>query len=394
MTTNHPYFSIVNPITRLIGLFVTNKILASELGVAEYGAFMNLQANLLMLGGIPLMGLAPLILKYTRQYDNKIIATKNITTTITFVLLTLTVLLAISNITSGKNSIFSGLNPALLVAITLSPLANQVYFAVKRHDCVLYANLLSLSLITLMFSFDAINLANSYLIILALNAHFVILFIIRGEFLKLKIHFKFGKTSILWPYLLTGLISFISIPLTQYILRQQISGTEDAIMLAHWMAVVKLNELYILIPLYYLSSIGYKKYIFISQTDHKHELLIIIAMSLIYTTIASITFLVVGDQIIQVLFSSEFTGVKHLFIISLIGNFSKVILMSIGFYFLAKNAMFKFNVFELLPPIFFVIFFQMNYASPLNAVLTYSATYAMSLVIGLGYVWSTRHDNS
>lgn len=387
-------FSFLNPATRVMGLFISNKILAIELGFSDYGEFMYKQANFLLLAGIPVIGMLPLVVRYTRIYKNYIIFSRQLNTIFFLILILSSITILAILALDGKLNLVSSLNIFVYGCLILNPIANQVFFAIRKNFYVLIANIISLIFVVILYFLNEVNLENMNWLLLFLNGHFLIVLVFSSKVMNLRFAKGFQSPLFILPYVASGIVSFISIGIFQYILRDEILSYGSAESVANWMSVVKLNELFILVPLYYFSAYGFKQYLHIKPIEYKNVLRKITICAVFYGLGVYTIFELFGERLVSVMFSEEFIGVSDLFIVSLIGNAAKIILMGVGFYLLAQKKMLIFNILEFLPPLLVIVLFQITDKSPKTAVQVYSLCYTFSIITVLMLSRRYLNDNT
>lgn len=371
-------FSGLITIIRLISGFIVMKFIAfftGPSGIALLGGFQNFISIILTFGNGAINNG---VVKYSSEYSQNEIKTKKLLSTsfrITFIssLIISLILILFSNLISNiffNNSIYT--LSIRLLGITLILYTTNILFTsilngrgqIKKYTIV---NIFG-SLVGLIFTLILVYLYNTEgaLISLVLSQTIVllitILFIRKQYWFKKEFLFgKFDKNTAkrLSRYSMMSIVSALTIPTTQIILRNLVTNKLSINDAGQWQGMLRVSDSYLLLittslTTYYLPKLSSLK----TSSQILKEILYGYKIILPIVILFSFFIYLFRFWIIKLLYSSEFIGMEKLFLVQLVGDIFKISSWILGYVLVAKA---KTKIFISLEIIFSILYVTTSY---------------------------------
>jgi len=150
---------------------------------------------------------------------------------------------------------------------------------------------------------------------------------------------KFSKlvASRLGHYSMMALVSAITVPVSQLIVRGYITKSQSIANAGLWEGINRLSGMYLLVittslSVYYLPRLAELR----NKHDLRKEIFSVYKLIIPLLLVATATIYLMRNIIIQLLFTKEFAGMKHLFGFQLLGDIFKMAGWILGYLMLAK----------------------------------------------------------
>lgn len=384
---------------RILTGLVTSKILSFYIGAAGMALVGNFRNFITSLESIATLGFQHGIVKNIAQHrSNPIYLTKLLQTVFSVYFLMASVLSLVLFLTANYwNNYLFGQDFSLELSIKALALVLPLYvfsafmlavinglgYFKKVIVLNIIGNLIGLILsVVLIIKFKTIGALLSIVLAPAL-LFFVALFKIKKILQPLSFHlifFDWGILKKLSSYSIMALFSAILSPMVFLAIRNNIIINLSIDEAGYWEGITRISSYYFLfistlISVYFLPKL--------SASEHSYEIKKIIWSYLkniipIFLTGLVVIF-ILRNQIIQLLYTSEFEPMAALFFWQLIGDLFKAISLILGILFFAQKKTLAFIVFETisLSIMFFSTHFFISLIGIRGVVLAHTITYAI-----------------
>lgn len=394
----------VSTLIRMLTGFISVKVVAVRLGVGDIallGQLTNFSAMLLV---ISTGGIAAGMTKYVAQYSD---SEKKYTLFLrTGVQITLALSLACGLVLMFGSGYFS--------RHILKSDNFQYVFIVFGITIVLYAlNMMLISIINGFREFKKyvlVNIAGSiigliftivlsfafdiYGALIAAVTYQSIVFLVTFTIVSRSKWFhwrkfvgRFSKTAAikLSHYSLMALVSALSVPMSQLLVRSYISSATKSLDNAGlWEGINRISAMYLMVlttslSVYYLPKLAQLK----TKTEIRNEIFNVYKLIVPFLLLLSFGIFVCRHLIINILFAEKFAGMENLFLFQLMGDFFKVTSWILAYQLIAKTMTKTFIVTEVLFSLSFVLFsvFFVNHYGNMGATIAYALNYFLYLVL-------------
>ena len=360
--------SAISTIIKLASGLVINKVIAVTIGpagIALIGQFQN------FLGIITTIGKGAInsgVTKYVSEYNNTDEKKMNDVISASFIITTISSFIVGAVIFFGSayfstwilktteyNLVFKLLG-ILLIFISVNSLLLSIINGLKKIKLFIAINisssLLSLAITSLLTIKDGVF--GALLATVIVNA-IVLLVTVPIALKKLDFKFQFnGKVNKihyqkLFSFSLMAIVSVISVSGMQIMIRNHLIdnfSTEEA---GYWQSVWMISSMYLMIlttafSTYYLPKLSELK----GASELRKEIISGYKIILPFVFITALLIYLLRDFIIYVLFTTEFSDMRSLFLFQMIGDFFKMASWTLAFLMIAKAMTKTFIITELL----------------------------------------------
>jgi len=388
---------------KMIATLVMSKILSAFVGPSGIAILGQLWNSVTLFTTIASGGLNTGIIKYTAEYPNNSSFRKNILDTafgltIIFSFSTSIGLLVFSSFLSKK--LFNSEQYKLIfivlgLTITFAALNNFLISFINGHkDYKLYSKInIANSIGMLIVSITLTLFYNLYGALLATVLFQSIVFFISIIVIGKKkfnyisqFNFKIKKEFLLplFSYSLTALLPAIIIPVSQIIIRNNITSQLSIESAGLWESINRISLAYLL---FFTSTIGVYYFPRLSEiTDIKilkQEIIITYKIIMPLMILTALLIYIFRVFIIELLFSKAFIGIQHLFFWQLLGDIMKLASWIVAFVLIAKKQIksylileFTFNLINV-----FLCYYLVSLFSLKGASIAYFINYLLYFVI-------------
>jgi O-antigen/teichoic acid export membrane protein len=280
---------------------------------------------------------------------------------------------------------------------TLNTLLTAVINGFKEYKKYVVANIIG-SLVGMIFAVVLSTKFGVYGALLsAVTFQSIVFFITLGivtksYWFKWKSFFlKFSKKAAiqLGHYSLMAIVSAVTVPAGQIIVRNFIIRNRSITDAGLWEGINRISGMYLMVittslSVYFLPKLAELK----TNNELRNEIFSVyklIIPFLLFTTLAIYIFRIF---IIHILFTSEFNGMESLFIFQLIGDILKIMGWVLGYLLLAKAMSKIYIILELVNFVLLVIlsYFLVNWYGTVGATMAFSIVYLIYFAV-LCYVF-------
>ncbi len=198
---------------------------------------------------------------------------------------------------------------------------------------------------------------------------------------------RFSKTAAikLSHYSLMALVSALSVPMSQLLVRSYISSETKSLDNAGlWEGINRISAMYLMVlttslSVYYLPKLAQLK----TKAEIRNEIFNVYKLIVPFLLLLSFGIFVCRHLIINILFAEKFAGMENLFAFQLMGDFFKVTSWILAYQLIAKTMTKTFIVTEVLFSLSFVLFsvFFVNHYGNMGATIAYALNYFLYLVL-------------
>lgn len=238
-------------------------------------------------------------------------------------------------ILAGVTVIFNSLNLLLLAILN----------GLKQIKLFILSNVLG-SLFSLLLAVLLTSTFNIYGALCSIILSQALLFFVTLYFLNKKYKIKNILTldstpqkvyKDLFRYSLMAIISIVTVPTVQILIRNKISNQISLEAAGIWQGVLKISDIYLLVitmafATYYLPRLSEIR----ENKELKREIITSYKLIIPTTLLGAVIIYLMKDIIIQVLFSSDFIKMRELFSLQLLGDVFKMASWILGYLLIAK----------------------------------------------------------
>jgi PST family polysaccharide transporter len=348
------YYGIISIVIKTISQFILNKAFAVFIGVSKFSLIGNFQSLIAISTTFSTFGLNSAIVKYTSEHkeSSRKFIYWSTSLVVSLFCLFFTFLILFFGSEKISLSIFKTDSYSYIIKIFSFSI---LFFTINKflmsilngmHKIKNYAiaeisnNIISVLLAIILIYFFKIDGA---LVALVLNQtiSIIITYFLSKNFLKsfkniFSFDFKIFKN--LSQFTLMALITSVLNPLIMIILRNHLVKEYSFDYAGNWDALIKLSNLYLLFILYPI-SVYYLPKLSISKTFEELKSTILISAKFLIpaTLIILIGVYLFSDLIIIVAFSKDFLLIKEFITLQLIGDFFRVLIWIVSYYFISKK---------------------------------------------------------
>lgn len=358
------YYGIISIIIKTISQFILNKAFAVFIGVSKFSLIGNFQSLIAISTTFSTFGLNSAIVKYTSEHkeSSKKFIYWSTSLVISLFCLFFTFLILFFGSEKISLSIFKTDSYSYIIKIFsftilfftinkfLMSILNGMHMIKKYAIAEISNNIISVFLaITLIYFFKI----DGALVALVLNQtiSLIITYFLSKNILKsfnniFSFDFKVSKS--LAQFTLMALITSVLNPSIMIILRNHLVTEYSFDYAGNWDALIKLSNLYLLFILYPISVYYLPK---LSSSNTFHELKFTIINSAKFLIPATVIILTgvyfFSDLIVVLAFSKDFILIKEFINLQLIGDFFRVLIWLVSYYFVSKKMTKYFVISEL-----------------------------------------------
>lgn len=177
------------------------------------------------------------------------------------------------------------------------------------------------------------------------------------NFKLIKSKFDCLEAKKLSSYALMTITSAITVPATQLIIRNHIGDTISWEAAGHWQAMWYISSMYLSVitttlSIYYLPKLSEIK----ARSEFRKEIISGYKLVMPLVIFLAIVIYLLKDFIVWLLFSEQFTAMRDLFLLQLIGDVLKMASWLIAYIMIAKALKKQFIITEILFSVTFVVF--------------------------------------
>ncbi len=396
------YWTMISVVARLSSQFFVAKVIALFAGAAAFGVFGQFQSFVtivqLFAGGFVSGG----VTKYVAEYHDKPdVLRKLIQTAICFAFLCSLVtgfIIIIFSITLSTYIFHTSDYSWVLIVFGFTLFGytlNQVFLSVFNglNKMSMYAGIsvagafFSMILIcSLTYAFYTegalLGLVLSQACLFLVGCLFIYKIPIQIKLLQSRIDSQMIKK--LLTFSVMAIVSAISVPIVQILLRNYVSLHNGWIEVGYWQAMLRISDAYLMLITTIITTYALPKYSKIkNKVELKKEVFSLMTKLMPLTLLLAISIYLFRHKIIIILFSEKFIDMEQLFIFQLIGDVIKVGSWIIANVLLAK-AKIKIYIFTEL---FFISSFYILSLLFFNLFGLIGLTMAFALNFGLYFVF-------
>jgi PST family polysaccharide transporter len=169
---------------------------------------------------------------------------------------------------------------------------------------------------------------------------------------------KIDKKTVgkLLHYSLMAIVTATTVPVSQLIIRSFIINDLSLNDAGLWEGINRISNMYLMVittslGIYYLPKLSESK----TQASLRHEIFKVYKLFIPILLFISLSIFIFRDFIVEILFSSEFYGMKDLFMFQIIGDFFKISSWLLAYLMIAKSQTKLFVSTEIIFPLFSVL---------------------------------------
>lgn len=202
----------------------------------------------------------------------------------------------------------------------------------------------------------------------------------------------FGRFSVpaaikLGHYSMMALVSAVSVPLSQLIVRSYINTQTGSLEKAGlWEGVNRISAMYLMVlttslSVYYLPKLSQLK----TRTEIRNEIFSVYKLVIPALILVSLTIFACRHLIINILFDEKFSGMENLFAFQLTGDFFKIASWILAYQLIARAMTKTFIVTEVLTNASFALLsvYFVNHYGNMGATIAYAVNYFLYFVLML-----------
>lgn len=400
------YYGIISIIIKTISQFILNKAFAVFVGVSKFSLIGNFQNLIAISTTFSTFGLNSAIVKYTAEHKESskkfIYWSTSLVISLFCSFFTFLILFFGSEIISFsifKTDSYSYIIKIFSISILfftinkfLMSVLNGMHKIKKYAIAEISNNIISVFLTIILIYFYKIDGA---LVALVLNQTFsiIITFFLSKNILKsfnniFSFDFKIFKNLV--QFTLMALITSALNPFIMIVLRNHLVKEYSFDYAGNWDALIKLSNLYLLFILYPISVYYLPK---LSSSKTHNELKSSILNSVKFLIPATLIILTgvyfFSDLIIVVAFTKDFMLIKELINLQLIGDFFRVLIWLVSFYFVSKKMTTYFVTTELLINLSYLLlsfyFISISYKNAIVFAYAINNIIFATILIGILY---------
>lgn len=180
----------------------------------------------------------------------------------------------------------------------------------------------------------------------------------------------------LGQYSLMALVSALTVPGSQLLVRQFITDAESINQAGLWEGLNRISTMYLFVVMtslsvYYLPRLSELK----TNTELRHEVMSVYKLMIPFLIVSILIIYISRDLIIRVLFTPEFLEMRNLFVFQFLGDFLKMCGWVLGYLLIAKAMTKTYIIMELVN---FVVILALSYIF-IKYYGTIGATYAYAI---------------
>jgi len=397
-------FNSIAVFTRVLSGWVINKVIAIYIGPEGTGLVEQFRNFLQTAQGLATMGISDGVTKYAAKYQNN---RKQLSSFLasTYKIVLITSIIAAVIITTFSSIInrmlFGERNFTLLIILTgiLIPIlsVNLILQAIlngyQQYKKITYISIISHIATAILAFFLIMNYQILGALILIIVSQFVSfiasMFFIRSDMVQFfQFSLKQSKTAHykrLYNYVIMALITAVTIPLFNILIRNQIFHfytSDKGVHAGYWDGVKKISGLLLafitpIFSLYYYPQLAKIH----TNIEYKTELKKFFKQIFPFFFAGMLLLYLLREWAIIIFFSKDYMPMKELFLWQLAGDFVRVLSLTIAFLMLARAHIVKYIVTEVG---FWVVFYLLTaYLLPLfelkGVVMAYFFTYLLYL---------------
>ena len=369
-------FSGVSAFVKLLVGFVTIKLYAIFIGPEGLALTGNISNLITLLTSIASLGISTGVVKYVAEYKSDTNRLKSIISTGFKVILiasssTMLVVLSFSSILSSKTlySIdYFGIMLILGFSLPLTMLNVYISNILNGHKSLgkLMQVNVALGLFTLLFITSFIwlwGLKGAFVAIILSPAVSIVFtaYIVRNEYWFNRSYF-FSSFDIsafrsFMTFSFMAGVSALLIPSTQFFIRNLIVTNLSVGDAGEWEAVNRMSNAYLSVitatlSVYYLPRLSEIKY----RSELLREIRLMALLVLPFLFLLQLLIYIYRDEVVYLLFSSEFLTIRTLFLSQLIGDFFRVASWIFAYLIIARAMIKTYIVTELFSAICYLLF--------------------------------------
>jgi PST family polysaccharide transporter len=197
---------------------------------------------------------------------------------------------------------------------------------------------------------------------------------------------KFDKNTAgkLFHYSLMAIVTAATVPVSQLLVRSFIINHLSLNDEGLWEGMNRISGMYLMVittslGVYYLPKLAELK----TQTELRYEILKVSKLFIPLLLFGSLSIFMLRDFIIKLLFSSDFYGMKNLFLFQLIGDFFKISSWLLAYNMVAKSRTKLFISTEIIFSLSFILLsmFFINILEIKGVTVAYAINYLIYFVI-------------
>lgn len=185
-------------------------------------------------------------------------------------------------------------------------------------------------------------------------------FIIKSEWFKWEFFFSRFSVNVakqLSKFSLMAIVSAVSVPVSQIVVRNILISDLGIVSAGLWQGMIRVSDGYLLLittslSTYYLPKLASLKL----DSDVRKEILYGLKLILPVVFLGCIMIFLLRTQIVNILYTREFSEMSTLFLWQLVGDFFKVAAWIIGYQMVAKAMVMLYVVTDILFNLFYVLF--------------------------------------
>ncbi len=373
------FFSGVSAFVKLLVGFVTIKLYAIFIGPEGLALTGNISNLIALLTSIASLGISSGVIKYVAEFKSDTNRLKSIISTgfkviVIASLSTTLVVIFLSSILSNKtlySTDYYGIMLLLGFSLPLTMLnvfISNILNGHKSLEKLMYVNV-ALGLFTLLFitSFVGLwGLKGAFIAVILSPAVSIVftVYIVRNEYWFNRSYFFSGFDKIAFKSFMSfsfmAGVSALLIPFTQFFIRNLIVTKLSIGAAGEWEAVNRMSNAYLSVitatlSVYYLPRLSEIKY----RSELLREIRLMALLVLPFLFLLQLFIYIFRDEVVYLIFSSEFLTIRTLFLPQLIGDFFRVASWILAYLIIARAMIKTYIITEVMSALCYLLFAYM-----------------------------------